>query len=120
MSMKIKNIIKGSIATLLLTLAFSSCESYNEELLDGIGNTREFSPIGLTAKVRNQTTVELDWTTNAQNADHYVIEFSADDPDFNTIYKTVETTFDKLPIQVQLEGETVYSIRVKSVSATGL
>nr|WP_315151539.1 DUF5123 domain-containing protein [uncultured Flavobacterium sp.] len=113
--MNIKYILKGLIATLLLTLAVTSCENYNEPLLENIGNTREFSPIGLTAVIRNQTTVELNWTVN-ENADHYVIEFSADDPNFTTIYKTVKVTASQLPVKVQLEGETLYSIRVKAVT----
>ncbi len=119
--MKTKYIFKGLIAALLLAISVSSCESYNEGLLDGIGNTREFSPIGLKATIRNQTTVELTWTTKSdENADHYVIEFSADDPEFKTIYKTVNVTASQLPVQVALEGETVYSIRVKAVNGGGL
>ncbi|KAF2514243.1 DUF4957 domain-containing protein [Flavobacterium foetidum] len=119
--MKTKYIFTGLIALLLLAVGVSSCESYNEELLDGVGNTREFSPIGLTARVRNSTTVELNWTVKAdENADHYVVEFSPDDPEFKTIYKTVNVAPTELPIQVPLEGETTYSIRVKAVSAFGL
>ena len=113
--MKIKHILKGLIATLVLTSAISSCESYNEGLLDGIGNSREFSPIALTAKIRTQTFVELNWTVNAA-ADHYTVEFSADDPDFKVIYKTLQVTGSQLPLTVQLEGETTYSIRVKAVT----
>jgi len=115
MFMKTKNIFRGLITALLLAFAFSGCESYNEALLDGLGNTREFSPIGLTAVIRNQTAVELNWTTQ-ENVDHYVVEFSADDEKFTTIYKTVEVKASQLPVRVQLEGETVYSIRVKSVT----
>lgn len=113
--MKTKYIVKGLIATLLLTIALSSCESYNEGLLDGIGNTREFSPIALTAKVKNQTFVELNWTVSPQ-ADHYTVEFSADDPEFKVIYKTLQVTGGQLPLTVQLEGETNYSIRVKAIT----
>lgn len=119
MIMKTKYILKGIIATLLLTFFVSSCENYNEELLDGIGAHSEFSPIGLKAIIRNQTTVELNWTVS-EDADHYVVEFSADDPNFNTIFKTVEATGAELPLLVPLEGETLYSIRVKAVSSTGL
>ncbi|MFD1601790.1 DUF4957 domain-containing protein [Flavobacterium artemisiae] len=119
--MKTKYIFRGLITVLLLAIAISSCESYNEGLLDGIGNTREFSPIGLKATIRNQTTVELNWTAKTdENADHYVVEFSADDPEFKTIYKTVNVTAAQLPVQVALEGETTYSIRVKAVNAAGL
>jgi hypothetical protein len=115
--MKTKYILKGIIATVLLTFIFasSSCESYNEPLLDGIGNTREFSPIGLTAKVRNQTFVELAWTVK-EGEDKFTVEFSADDPEFKTIYKTVQVTASQLPILVSLEGETTYAIRVKTVT----
>jgi len=113
--MKLKHILKGLIATLLLVLAFSSCDSFNEPLLDELGNTREFSPIGLTAKVRNQTTVELNWTTR-ESTEKYIVEFSADDPSFATIDKSIEVTADQLPIQVALAGETVYSIRVKAIA----
>jgi Domain of unknown function (DUF5123)/Domain of unknown function (DUF4957) len=116
--MKTKHMLKGLIATLVLAFAVSGCESYNEGLLDGIGNTREFSPIALTAKVKNQTFVELNWTVNPA-ADHYTVEFSADDPDFKAIYKTLQVTASQLPLAVQLEGETTYSIRVKAIT-TGL
>lgn len=112
--MKIKNMLKGLITTLLLALSLSGCESYNEALLDDLGNTREFSPIGLTAVVRNQTAVELNWTKQ-ENVDHYVVEFSEEE-NFATIYKTVEVKASQLPVRVQLEAETVYSIRVKAVT----
>ncbi|WJS95009.1 fibronectin type III domain-containing protein [Flavobacterium johnsoniae] len=113
--MKTKYIVRGLIATLLLAFSISSCESYNEELLDGLGNTREFSPIGLTAIIRSQTTVELNWTVK-EGENNYVVEFSADDPEFKTIFKTVNVTANQLPIRVALEGETTYSIRVKAVT----
>jgi hypothetical protein len=119
--MKTKYIFKGLIATLLITAAVSGCDTYNEGVIDTLNTSREFSPIGLTAKIRNQTTVELNWNLKQEEvADHYVVEFSADDAEFKTIYKTINVTQEELPIQVALEGETVYSIRVKSVSATGL
>lgn len=119
--MKTIYIFRGLIAVLLLAITVSSCESYNEELLNGIGNTREFSPIGIKATIRNSTTVELNWTAKTdENADHYVVEFSADDPEFKTIYKTLNVSLSQLPIQVALEGETTYSIRVKAVNSNGL
>ena len=119
--MKTKYITKGLIASLLLMLAFSGCETFNEPVIENLVVSREFSPIGLKATIRNQTTVELNWTVkDDEDADHYVVEFSADDPEFKTIYKTVNVAPTELPVQVPLEGETVYSIRVKAVSAAGL
>ncbi|WP_281232019.1 DUF5123 domain-containing protein [Flavobacterium gelatinilyticum] len=119
--MKTIYIFRGLIAVLLLAIGISGCESYNEELLDGIGNTREFSPIGLKAIIRNRATVELNWNTKQdENPDHYIVEFSADDTEFKTIYRTLNVAPADLPVQVDLEGETTYSIRVKAVSASGL
>lgn len=114
--MKAKYIFKGIVVSLLVTILATSCENYNEPLLTDLGNTRSFSPVDLTAKIRNRTTVELDWMTRPED-DHYVIEFAADDTEFATIFKTVEVTADQLPIQVELEGETLYSIRVKAVTS---
>ncbi|HSQ46020.1 MAG TPA: DUF5123 domain-containing protein [Lutibacter sp.] len=97
----------------------TSCDGYDENVIEELFVSREFAPVGLTAKVRNQTTVELNWTVN-DNVDYYVVEFSADDPNFTTVFKTIEVKADELPVQVALEGETVYSIRVKAISLTGL
>lgn len=115
--MNAKDILKGLLAVFLLVVA--GCESYNEAVLQDIGANSLFSPIELKAAVKNQTTVELNWTTK-EDVDHYTVEFSADDPDFKTIYKTVNVTAKELPVKVALEGETVYSIRVKAVSSAGL
>lgn len=117
MIMKTKHIIKV-IFTLFLTFAITSC-GYDEDVINDLDVNRAFAPVALTAKIRNQTTVELNWTVRP-NVTKYVIEFSADDPNFASIFKTVEVIAAQLPIQVALEGETVYSIRVKAISAAGL
>lgn len=117
--MNIKNILKGFFASFLLLVFITGCDSYNEAVLTDIGNTREFSPVGVTAKVRNQLEVEINWEVS-EKIDHYVVEFSANDPEFKTIFKTLEVNATELPVKVKLEGETVYSIRVKGISATGL
>lgn len=116
MFMKLKYIIKGIIAILLVITTITSCDTYNEPLLDSLGNSREFSPIDLKATVRNRTSVELNWTTN-ENVNHYVVEFSADDTEFTTIAKTIEVTASQLPVLVPLEQEILYSIRVKAVTS---
>ena len=112
------NYILKALLTITLTFIITSC-GYNEDVIEELSINREFAPVELSTIVRNQTIVELNWTTN-ENIDHYVVEFSADDPNFTTIFKTVEVTADELPIQVQLEGLTEYAIRVKAVSSTGL
>lgn len=113
--MKIKYILKGLITALLLLIIVSGCDSYNEAVSDDIGASREFSPVGITARIRNRTAVELNWTVS-EDTDHYVVEFAAEDPEFKSVFKTMNVNASELPIQVALEGETVYSIRVKSVS----
>lgn len=117
--MKKINIITGVLAILFSALLFSSCEDYDVPLLTDIGADRAFSPVGLTAKVTNQTTVVLSWTANPE-ADHYIVDFSADDPNFTSIFKTISVTAKELPVSVVLEGLTTYSIRVKAVSAKGV
>lgn len=116
---KIKYIVKGLLASLFLILSFASCDNYNVDVIDELLVDRAFSPIDLKAIVRNQTNVELNWTTR-EDVDHYVVEFSADDETFSTIYKTVNVLASELPVTVALEGETKYSIRVKAVSVRGL
>ena len=66
---KIKYIVKGLLASLLLVLSVSSCDSYNVDLIDELLVDRAFSPIDLKATVRNQTNVELNWTTR-EDVDH--------------------------------------------------
>lgn len=112
--MKAKFIIKTFLVSLFLVGTLMSCSSYTEDLIDVLEVNQAFSPIDFKATIRTQTTVELNWTPR-DNVDHYVVEFSADDPDFTTIAKTVNVSASELPIQVQMEGETVYSIRVKAV-----
>jgi hypothetical protein len=117
MIMRTKYILKV-LFILCLTFAVTSC-GYDEEVINDLDVNRAFAPVALTAKIRNQTTVELNWTVRP-NVTKYVVEFSADDPSFAAIFKTVEVTASQLPIQIALEGETVYSIRVKAISAVGL
>ena len=116
--MKTKYILKTFLITILITSTVFNC-GYNEDVIDELSVNREFAPVSLTARVRNQTVVELNWTVR-DDTNNYVVEFSADDPNFNTIFKTVEVSASELPIQVQLEGLTEYSIRVKALSSNGL
>lgn len=116
--MKTKYILKGVLTMFLMVLLGAGCDSYNEAVLSDIENSRLFSPVNVKAVIRNQTNVELKWDTREVD-DHYVIEFSENDPNFTAIFKTVEVTAEELPITVALEAETLYSIRVKAVSDNG-
>ena len=117
--MKSKYILKG-VFSLILTLTLFNCDgSYDVDLIEELNVDREFAPVALTTIVRNQTIVELNWTVR-DGVNNFVVEFSADDPTFTTIFKTVEVSAEELPVQVQLEGLTEYSIRVKAKSSIGL
>ncbi|WP_439130006.1 DUF5123 domain-containing protein [Polaribacter sp.] len=118
--MKLKNIIRGIFAILLI-VNITSCgiTNYDEDVIEELSLEREFAPINLEAKIRNQTTVELSWD-GREEVSNYLVEFSADDPDFNTVFLSQAVRADELPVQIRLEGETVYSIRVKAVSSRGL
>lgn len=116
--MKTKHILNGILVALLLIITVSSC-AYDEAVVDDLSVNRAFAPTDLKAIVRKQINVELNWDVR-KDASSYVIEFSANDPNFSTIYKTVDVDAKDLPIVVTLEGETVYSIRVKAISAKGL
>ncbi|WP_163393826.1 DUF5123 domain-containing protein [Flavobacterium limi] len=116
--MKKRNIFKGIIAASMLVVIAGSCESHTEDIITELNTNRELSPTNVKATVRNRTSVELIWDTN-ESDDHYVVQFSANDTDFGTVFKELNVTADQLPVTVVLEGETLYSIRVKAISNRG-
>ena len=118
-----KNKIKNRLITfslfMIVTTTIIGCAGYNEDVLDELNVERVFSPIDLTANVRNRSSVELSWTL-AKDIDYYVVEFSPDDESFSNPSKVLNVSASELPITVPLIGETLYSIRVKGVSSIGL
>lgn len=114
--MKVKYIFKSLLIVFLLGTAVIGCD-YDEELIEELQVSREFAPIDLTARVRNQVNVELNWRVN-NDVDYYVVEIS-DDAQFNNILETVEVSGPEVPVLVPLESETLYYIRVKAVSDRG-
>ncbi|MDT0645158.1 DUF4957 domain-containing protein [Zunongwangia sp. F260] len=116
--MKVKYIFKSLLIAILLVATVTSCD-YDEELVEELPVDREFAPVNLTAFVRNQVNVELNWTVN-DNANSYIVEFANDSLQFNNIVRTVEVNPDEVPVLVPLESETLYSIRVKAISERGI
>jgi len=116
MKNKLKNI--GFIIG-LFSLIFVSCEDKIDPIVEKLDYNRVFSPINLTSKIKNKTTVELAWTLG-KDATSYVIEFSEDSLLFTTIVKTVTVTPDKVPVSVTLDGQTKYSARVKGINTSGV
>lgn len=115
--MKVKNVLKSLLLAFLVAVTFTACD-YDKELIEDLPIEREFAPVNLRAFVRNQVNVELNWTPN-EKANSYIVEF-AEGPDFSNIVRTLEVDEDELPVLVPLQSETLYSIRVKAISARGL
>src|SRR6187549_3933738 len=117
MNMRTKNIF--IILLGLLSCAFVGCEDKIDPLITELNLERVLSPVGLKAIVRNKTAIELTWDLR-EDADHYVVEFSEDSLEFNTIIFSDEVTGDELPYQHNFAGETRYSARVKAISSEGI
>jgi hypothetical protein len=108
----------------LLGLATALCAVGCSDVQDEITSLttdRNFSPINVTATVRNKTSVELSWTKSSK-VDTYTVELFANDSlNFGgTPALTIEgITTDDLPYTVtDLLGETRYSARVKALSSS--
>ena len=116
--MKIKDILKSFLILVVIGASVAGCD-YDEELIEKLPTEREFAPINLRAFVRNQVNVELNWTVD-ENVNSYIVEFAEDSLQFNNIVRTLEVNPGELPVLVPLESETLYSIRVKTISDRGL
>ncbi len=116
--MKVRNILKSLLIVILVVATVTACD-YDKELIEELPVSREFAPVNLSAFVRNQVNIELNWTVN-ENANSYIVEFANDSLQFNNIVKTAEVYPDELPVLVPLESQTLYSIRVKAISDRGL
>ncbi len=113
---RIKNIL---LVLGLFSLTFVSCEDKIDPIVEELQFERVFTPLNLTARIRNMITVELSWSIK-EDASSYVVEVSEDSLEFTNIIKTVTVAPDELPVSILLEGETRYSARVKGTSDTGL
>jgi hypothetical protein len=70
-------------------------------------------------RIRNKTTAEITWKLK-DDAESYVIEFSEDSLLFGSIVKTLSVAPNEVPVSVALDGQTLYSVRIKGVSAASL
>lgn len=101
----------------LVALTFVACSDAAEEITSIIYG-RNFAPIGLEAKVRNRTNVELSWNA-ADGVTNYNVEVYANDSLSFTgsPVKSFSITPDQVPYTItDLEGETPYSFRVQATS----
>lgn len=114
-----KNIFKSiGLAIIALPMFTLSCSDDIDPVIRELDLDRPLAPVNLRAFVRNQTALELSWDVK-QNVDEYIVEFSQDSLEFNSIIRTVSISPDSLPLRENFEGETQYSARVKAVREDG-
>ena len=103
----------------LSAVSFTACDDISD-LINEVEFNRLFCPTELEARVQNTTGVKLTWETlSAADAKSYAIELYADDPDMNFSGTPLTYTATASPYSISgLEGETVYSVRVKTVGDT--
>ncbi|HEU5291562.1 MAG TPA: DUF4957 domain-containing protein [Cyclobacteriaceae bacterium] len=117
--MKNKYLSISFIAGLFLTFGFVSCDDKIDPPIEEVQYSRVLTPTGLTGIVVNLTTIELNWSVR-EDADYYVVEFSEDNLEFNSIMRTVTVEPGELPVRETFFGDTQYSARVKGVSNDGV
>jgi len=116
MKNKFKNIgfIFGMIA-----LIFVACDDDIDPVIEKFEFERAFTPVNLTARIRNMITAELTWSVG-DDVDHYVVEIAEDSLQFDPILSSVDVALTEIPYSVLLKGETQYSARIKGVSNLGV
>ena len=108
------------LAFLAAALFNFSCTDDRAEELSSIEYERRFSPIKIEAFVIYRTDARLSWTLNS-NVESYSLEVFADDSltFAGTPVRTYnDVTGDQHPYYIrELDGETQYSVLIKSVAA---
>lgn len=113
--MKTKHFFKAIIAIGVLAFTTFGCEPKEDPVIEELDVNRVFAPTGLTGFIRNVTSIELNWNIR-NDAERYIVEFSQDSLEFNSIIRTVEVVAEDLPLLEEFAGNTRYSARVKGVA----
>lgn len=103
----------------IFSLILVGCKDNIDPIVEQLNFSRVFTPLNLKVNIRNQTTAEFAWDTKTDAAS-YVVEISKDSLAFTNIVKTVNLLPTQLPYSILLDGQTLYSARVKGVSSSGL
>lgn len=114
-----KNKLKNIAYIIGLTILISGGCKEIDPVIEELSFDRVFTPVNISAMIRNKTTVELNWNLR-EDANRYVVELSEDSLKFVSIIKTVEVAPNQLPLSILLDGQTRYSARVKGVSSRGV
>lgn len=109
-----KNTLRNILLIAGLSLfVFTACKDDIDPIVEELEYDRAFTPLELTARIRNMTTLELTWQSYG-DPDAFVVEISESE-DFGSVLATHTVGADELPFQISLEGETLYHARVKAV-----
>ena len=113
---KIKKYLAGIVLTSLLALGISSCKDYDFPVDESYA--RAFTPVLIEALNIRPGSADVVFN-KVRGINDYVIELSRDSLEFGNIIQTynVDRTLDTLKL-TDLFGETRYSVRIKSISAT--
>lgn len=110
------------IVTGFLAVSFTACEDKIDPISGELDFDRLLGVGGFTADVRDISTIRLSWNLR-DDVDHYVVELHEDSLEFsNPVYTSEVLPSQAIPyyqFNVTMAGETVYSARVKGVSAAG-
>jgi len=116
MEKRIKNTALFLAAFALLIC--SACDDKIPPIIEELDFDRAFTPVGLTARISNVTTVTLSWTAE-KNTDHYLLEIyegTVFAP--SSLLLTEELAGDVISFTYVLPaGDTRFSARLKSISS---
>ena len=99
---------------LVMALLVGGCEDDIDPIVEKLDLDRVLMPLNLEAKVQNKTELKLSWAL-ASDAIKYVVELHADSLEFTHLMNTYEITEGGNLVVKGLEGESLYSVRVKAV-----
>lgn len=91
-----------------------ACEEI-DPLVEELEYDRVFTPRDFEVRIRNRTTAEFLWAQR-DDAEKYILEIHEDSLLFENLVHTAELDPAQQPYQVLLDGETVYSARLKGTS----
>lgn len=103
-----------AFATLMAgSITFTACEDIDE--VKELNLDRLLSPTNLIAVTRNKVNIEVKWD-EVSDAQAYTLELFKEDPDFAGNAISVVEVKQPSYTFAQLEGETIYYIRIKSTA----
>jgi hypothetical protein len=106
--------IKSILIFSTFIMMLPACQEV-DPLVEELEYNRVFTPYDFDVRIRNSTTAEFLWAQR-DDAEKYVLEIHEDSLLFENLVHTVELNPAQQPYQVLLDGETVYSARLKGTS----